>query len=174
MTGLRHSTDDRAKSYATATDFVDTFIQEMDSLYLLFLLLTADTGKAEQCFVCAIKDCVEGAGVLKGWELSWARQAVLKDAIQMMAPVPEQAVSLSFPSFDGPATSAENSSFAAILALSAFERFVFVMLILEKRSELECAILLRCSRENVTIAGALALKHLAVSGRGYLYRPLAS
>jgi hypothetical protein len=63
MRGLRHSADDRAKSYATATDFVDTFIQEMDSLYQLSLLLTADTGKAERCFVCAIKDCVDGAGV---------------------------------------------------------------------------------------------------------------
>lgn len=174
MTELRHLTDERATSYATATEFIDTFTEEMDSLYLLSLLLTADEGKAEQCFVCAMRDCIDGTGVFKGWELSWARQAVLKYAIQMITPMPEHADSLSSLSFEGLATSAENSTFAEILALGAFERFVFVMLILEKRSELECAILLRCCREDVTIARALALRHLATSGRCHSYYPLAS
>jgi hypothetical protein len=174
MTRLRHLADGRAKSYASATDFINIFTQQMDTLYLLSLLLTADEGKAEQCFVCAMKDCADGTRVLKGWELSWARQVVLKSAIQMLAPMPVQADSLPPFSFGGRATSAENSTFATILALSDFERFVFVMLFLEKRTELECAILLRCSRRDVTIARALALKHLATRGPSYSYHSLAS
>jgi hypothetical protein len=62
-----HLVDDGATSYATATDFVDTFTEQLDSLYLLSLLLTADNGKAEQCLVCAMGDCVDGSGVFKGF-----------------------------------------------------------------------------------------------------------
>ena len=156
-----HLVDDGATSYATATDFVDTFTEQLDSLYLLSLLLTADNGKAEQCLVCAMGDCVDGIRVFKGWEFSWARQAVLKYAIQIIMPMPVHAESLSSLSFEVAGTSGENSPFAAIVSLAAFERFVFVMLILERRSELECAILLRCSREDITIARTLALKRLA-------------
>ena len=43
--------DERATSRATAADVFNTFTEELDSLYLLSLLLTADHDKAEQCFV---------------------------------------------------------------------------------------------------------------------------
>ena len=39
-----------------------------------------------------------------------------------------------------------------------FERFVFVMSILEEQSDDECAILLRCSRRDVMMARMLAVK----------------
>jgi hypothetical protein len=60
-----------------------------------------------------------------------------------------------------PATSPGNETLATIVALGAFERFVFVMSILEEQSEQDCAILLRCSRRNITIARELALTRLA-------------
>ena len=41
---------------------------------------------------------------------------------------------------------------------SAFERFVFVMSILEEQSDEACAILLRCSRRDIMMARVLALK----------------
>jgi hypothetical protein len=164
--------DDRAKSYATATDFFDTFTEQLDSLYLLSLLLTADKTKAEECFACAMQDCVDGIGVFKGWELSSARQAVLKHAIEMIKPMPEHPESLPSLSFEVADTSAENGSFAAIISLAAFERFVFVMLILERRSDLECAILLRSSREDITIARTLAFKRLATGAPGHPYPPV--
>ena len=56
---------------------------------------------------------------------------------------------------------AENNSVAAILALDPFERFVFVISVLEGRPEQDCAILLRSSRRDITIARVLALKRLA-------------
>jgi hypothetical protein len=58
----------------------------------------------------------------------------------------------------GSATSAENDPIATILLLDPFERFVFVISILESQSDEECANLLRCSRRDVMIARVLALK----------------
>ena len=76
----------------------------------------------------------------------------------MVMPAPDHADSVSLISLERSDTPAENNPFAAILLLDAFERFVFVMSILEGQSDEECAVLLRCSRRDVTIARVLALK----------------
>jgi hypothetical protein len=144
--------------YPTVTDFLRTFNEEMRSLYLLSFLLTADHDKAEQCLVSAMGECAEGIGVFTAWARSWTRGAVLKHAIQMIKPAPEHTDHVSFVSLKRSATPAENNPFAAILLLDAFERFVFVMSIVEERSDEECAILLRCSRRDVMMARVLALK----------------
>jgi hypothetical protein len=159
--------DEGATSYETVTDLFKTFTEEMYSLYLLSLLLTADHDKAERCFVSAIAQCEEGSGAFMEWARSWARHAVLHYAIQMIMPVPEYADSLSFISLQGPATSAENNLFAAVGSLGAFERFVYVMSVLEGQSDKECAMFLRCSRQDVIIARLLALKRLAKGDPGH-------
>ena len=64
---------------------------------------------------------------------------------------------------------AENNPVAAILALDPFERFVFVISVLEGRSEQDCAILLRSSRRDIMIARVLALKRLADSDAFYAH-----
>jgi hypothetical protein len=138
--------DERATRYATVTDFFATFDEEMHSLYFLAFLLTADHDKAEQCLVCAMGECVEWIGVFTDWAHSWSRRAVLKRAIQMIMPVPEQADNVSI------------IPFAAILLLDPFERFVFVMTTLEGQSDAECAVLLRCSRRDVMMTRVLAVK----------------
>jgi hypothetical protein len=153
-----HFVDERATSYPTVTDFFKTFDEEMHSLYLLAFLLTADHDKAEQCLVSAMGECVEGIGVFMDWARSWTRGAILKHAIQMIMPAPEHVDSISLTSLKGLAAPAENDPFAAILLLDAFERFVFVMSILEGQSDQECATLLRCSRRDVMMARVLALK----------------
>ena len=153
-----HFVDERTTPYQTVTDFLRTFNEEMHSLYLLAFLLTADHDKAEQCLVSAMGECVEGIGVFMDWARSWTRGAVLKRAIQMIMPMPEHADSISLISLERSAAPAENNPFAAILLLDAFERFVFVMSILEGQSDEECASLLRCSRRDVMMARVLALK----------------
>jgi hypothetical protein len=152
-----HFVDERA-TYPTVTDFFKTFNEEMHSLYLLAFLLTADHDKAEQCLVSAMGECEEGIGVFMDWARSWARSAVLKRAIQMITPAPEHADYVSLISLERSATLAGTNPFAAILLLDSFERFVFVMSILEEQSDEECAILLRCSRRDVMMARVLALK----------------
>jgi hypothetical protein len=150
--------DERTTSYPTVTDFFTTFSEEMHSLYLLSFLLTADPDKAEQCLVSAMGECVEGIGVPMDWARSWIRGAVLKHAIRMIKPAPEQTDHVSFFSLEKSAAPAESHPFAAILLLDTFERFVFVMSILEGQSDEECAILLRCSRRDVMMARVLAVK----------------
>ena len=144
--------------YPTVTDFLRSFNEEMHSLYLLSFLLTADYDKAEKCLVSAMGECVEGIGVFADWARSCTRGAVLRHAIHMIRPAPEHADCVSLISLERLATPAENNPFEAILLLDAFERFVFVMSILEGQSDEECAVLLRCSRRDVTIARVLALK----------------
>jgi hypothetical protein len=158
MTQTLHFVDERVTSYPTVTDFFETFNEEMHSLYLLAFLLTADHDKAERCLVSAMGECEEGIGAFMDWARSWARSAVLKHAIQIVKPAPEHTDYESFISREGSATPATSNSFVAILSLDAFERFVFVMSILEEQSDQACAILLRCSRRDIMMARVLALK----------------
>jgi len=162
-----HVVEERATPYATAADLFKTFTEEMHSLHLLSLLLTADNDKAEQCFVSAMGECLEEIGVLMEWTRSRARRAILKYAIRMIMPVPAHADSLSLVGLKPKATAGTNP-LAQILALDPFERFVFVISVLEGRSEQDCAILLRSSRRDIMIARVLALKRLATSDAAYV------
>jgi hypothetical protein len=162
-----HLADERPIPYATASDFCRAFTEELHSLYLLSFLLTADNDKAEECFVNAIGECGDGIGVFMEWASSWARRAILKHAVQLIRPVAEHPDSLPFIRPKGSATSPVNKPFAAILALGEFERFVYVMSVLEGQSEQDCAVLLRCSRRDVVIARVLALTRLSHSDVAY-------
>ena len=141
--------------------------QEMHSLYLFSFLLTADNDLAEQCYVCGLGECVEGISVFLDWARSWARQTILKHAIRVIMPAPEHMDNLSPISLKGAATSGKNNLFAAIVGLSAFERFVFVMSVLEKQSDEDCSMLLGCSRRDIMIARELAFKRLADTDDAY-------
>ena len=57
-----HLAEERPIPYATASDFCRAFTEELHSLYLLSLLLTADNDKAEECFVNAMGECGDGSG----------------------------------------------------------------------------------------------------------------
>jgi DNA-directed RNA polymerase specialized sigma24 family protein len=161
MLEAMHIFDERAATNALT--------EEMHRLYLFSFLLTADNDVAEQCYVCGLGECVEGISVFMEWARSWARRTILKHAIRMIMPAPEHVDNLSLMSLKREATSGKNSLFAAIVALSAFERFVFVMSVLEKHSDEDCSMLLGCSRRDVIIARELALKRLANSDHRYDY-----
>jgi len=168
MLELRHFVDERSTIYPTANDFCETFNDEMDSLYHLSFLLTVDSDKAEQCFIDVLGQWVEGNGSFMGWARSWARRAILKHAIQTIMPAPQSSDNLQWMRLKGSKISAESHPFAKILLLGAFERFVFVMSLLEGLSDAECAILLGCSKRDVTIARLLALQCLPDTDTGSL------
>jgi hypothetical protein len=150
--------EERATPYPTVADFLRAFNEEMHSLYLLSFLLTADHDKAEQCLVSAMGECVAGIAFLMEGACPWTRAAVLKHAIQLVKPAPEPVGNVRFITLKRSAAPPGNHPFAAILLLDDFERFVFVMSILEEQSDEECAALLRCSRRDVMMARLLALK----------------
>src|SRR5881394_968753 len=84
---------ERATEYATGDDFCRVFAEDMDRLYSLALLLSADEEKAEQCFVAALDDCLKGNAVFKDWTHSWSKRAVIKQAIGVILPAPRQGKS---------------------------------------------------------------------------------
>lgn len=158
--------EERVGTYATAADYCKIFAEEMDSLYLLAFLLTADKDKAEQCFVGGLGDCVERIGVFMEWARSSARLAIVKHAIRMIRPAAEEGKGF-FVSAQWPTTSGTSNPFAVIVSLCAFERFVFVMSVLEGQSVEECQSLLRCSRQEVVMAREVAVRLLAAANPGW-------
>jgi hypothetical protein len=141
----------------------------MDSLQLLSFLLTADQTKAEECFVSGLEDCVEGTYVFRDWARSWARRTIIQNAIRMLAPCKDHSTVADVPS-DAVSCSAGRTqdadyAIARILRLEHFERFVFVMSVLEKYSDQDCSVLLGCSRQDVGETRMRALLHLAEPDR---------
>jgi hypothetical protein len=158
-----------SQAYATRVEFCRVFAENMDTLHLLSFLLTADLAKAEECFVSGLEDCVEGTYVFRDWARSWARRTIIQNAIRMLAPrkdhstvadVPSDAVSCS-----SGRTQDADYGIARILRLEHFERFVFVMSVLERYSDQDCSVLLGCSRQDVAETRMRALLHLAEPDR---------
>ncbi len=158
-----------SQAYATRTEFGRVFAENMDNLHLLSFFLTADLAKAEECFVSGLEDCVEGTYVFRDWAQSWARRTTIQNAIRMLAPrknhstvavAPSDAVTCSFGR-----TQDTDYAIARILRLEHFERFVFVMSVLERYSDQDCSVLLGCSRQDIVETKMRALLHVVESNR---------
>jgi DNA-directed RNA polymerase specialized sigma24 family protein len=134
------------------------------TLHLLAYLLTGDQEKAEQCFVTGIENCVNDNSIFKEWARSWAQRMIVQSAIRMMSPQPSHAAWTRVSS-DHVAklqnTQAKHALFATVLALGDFERFVFVLSVLERYSDQDCSILLNCLREDVRAARIRALQQIS-------------
>jgi hypothetical protein len=156
--------DGGVSPYAAAADFGEVFTEEMHSLYLLSFLLTGDKDKAEQCFISALGECLEGMGAFMEWARLWARRAIIRQAIRMIKPAPEVTDQSGLVSVKTAAVASPNNNLlAAIVSLCAFERFVFVMSILERLSDGDCLAFLRCSRRELALARELAVRILATT-----------
>jgi DNA-directed RNA polymerase specialized sigma24 family protein len=153
-------------AYASTADFERIFTEDMSALYLLSLLLTGDRDKAEECFVASIGESTKGKRVFKEWARSWVRRTMIQSAIRLIAPRHRTGMTTQNPvsprglNYVPLALEAE---VCAILELTSLERFVFVMLVLERYSEHDCSILLGCSRRDVASALARALQQLGRS-----------
>jgi DNA-directed RNA polymerase specialized sigma24 family protein len=156
----------RPTPYASSEDFSQVFDEHMNSLYLLAFLLTADQKKVEQCFVSGLEDAVEGSPVFKEWAHSWARRAVILNAVRVLSPRPADGNDRGQSSSDaadsnGRALSdGQRAEIAAILELKPFERFAYVITVLERYSDQECSVLLGCTRRDVLAARVRALKEV--------------
>ena len=154
--------------YASHEDFHTIFHEELKELYRLSFLLTRDPAKAEQCLVSGLQDCVSGNHVFREWAHSWAKRTIVQNAIRELKPRPSRSNSpLSgaiFSEIDqhsrGPGGHFEID---AVLGLGDFDRFVFVMSVLEHYSEHDCALLLGCSVGDIRESRTRALKELADS-----------
>jgi hypothetical protein len=152
--------------YATATDFCAVFKAHSDDLYQLAFLLTADHEKAEQCFVSGLEDSVTENHVFKDWAHSWAKRAIVRNAIRELKPRPSAYSSSCLHARHTslvPSDRGGHFDAGTILALERFERFAFVISVLEQYSEHECSLLLGCAPWEIREARSRALTQLASS-----------
>jgi hypothetical protein len=148
--------------YATGNDFCKSFADDLQPLYLLAFLLTGTHTDAERCFVATVEDAYSANDVFKGWEHSWSKRRLIINAIRLVfsAPTekhgkpdswcPSNAALLKFCEVD-----------ALARLIPPFQRFVFVMCVLERYSERECALLLGRTPRDVVEARLLALWQLS-------------
>lgn len=173
MLGAKNIPNQVVTPYATRADFCRVFEKNTNSLYLLCFMLTADREAAEKCFVSGLEDSAKGSPVFAAWAESWARRTIIDNAIRMIRPRPQGGAQTK----SGAQTStSDNTSvnnagqrmtepalIAAAIDLSAFDRFVFVMSVLERYSDQECSLLLDCSRTSVVAARIRALQQIGNS-----------
>ncbi len=154
-----------SRAYTTSTEFCRAFAENMDSMHLLSFLLTADLTKAEVCFVSGLGDCVKGSYVFRDWARSWARRTIIRNAVRMLTPRPNHSAVPAVPSdpvncrFER--TRDADAAIARVVGLEEFERFVFVLSVLERYSDQDCSLILGCARQDVREARIGALQHVA-------------
>lgn len=158
---VKHSSKRVAALYATCADFCRIFAEDMKDLYLVALVLTVDSEKAEQCFVSGLDDCTSGNQVFKEWARSWARRVVIKRAIRLIGPQPGGATRNATQIPNSDRALRVPAEVSAVVDLPAFERFAFVMSVLERYSDLDCALLLGCTRESLIQARLRAFERIS-------------
>ncbi len=163
MFGFKNQRDarERVLEYATRNDFEGIFQNDMSALHMLAFLLTADQVKAEQCFVAGLEESIEGNSVFRQWARSWSKRVIIRNAIRMMSPAPGQ------PPPSSPATKRAGSEIDSLMSvvweLPPFERFVFVISVLEGHSVSDCASLLGCTLTELIQARSEALTRIALA-----------
>jgi hypothetical protein len=148
---------------ATSEDFHKILDEDLNRLYQLSFLLTADHQKAERCLVASIEDCANENRVFREWARPWTKCVIVENAIRELKPRPSRSNSPSLPSLRNQQSSSPSGHLTAdaLLGLADFDRFVFVLRVLERYPENECALLLGSSRSQVREACTRAIKKLA-------------
>lgn len=151
-------------AYATPADFERIFSEDVNSLYLLSLLLAGNGEKAEECFVEGIGESTKGNYVFKEWARSWARRTIIQSAVRLIKPI-DYAHTLSRRADVAPRMERIpvrlHAEVHAILELAPLQRFVFIMSVLERYSDNDCSILLGCARREIAAIRSRAMQQLA-------------
>ena len=149
--------------YATCQHFLKIFDEDMQGLYQLSFLLTGDHQRGEKCFVAGMEACAKENRVFREWARTWAKRVIVQNAIRELQPRPSHSDSFA----QNPTACShkkgpiERFDLGAVLGLADFERFVFVMCVLERYREHECALFLNCSGSEVRGARGHAIQELA-------------
>ena len=162
--------EEQANRYASREDFHTIFSEHLTELYQPSFLLTRDPARAERCPVSGREDCVTGNRAFREWARSWAKRTIVQNAIRELTPRPihsNSPLSETILPDIGQLSSGPGGHFAidAVLGLEDFERFVFVLSVLEHYSEHDCGLLLGCSAREVREARSRALEELMDSSQ---------
>jgi DNA-directed RNA polymerase specialized sigma24 family protein len=133
----------------------------MVSLYSLALMLAGDPEKAEQLFVSGLEDSSANSPVFKEWARSWARRTIIKNAVRMITPGTGAGAKAARKDSAIPALPGLPAEMYAVLSLSAFERFAFILSVLEGYSDQDSALLLGSTRQAFIAARVRAEQRIA-------------
>jgi DNA-directed RNA polymerase specialized sigma24 family protein len=146
--------------YAKHADFCDALRNDTEPLYRLAFLLTANHKESEQCFVSTVEQAFDEQTVFKEWARSWIKRRLIQTALEIVSPASSRASQKRDFWGAGQHDTKRECEIDAVTKLDPFERFVFVMSILERYSNWDCALLLGCSMNTVTHARMTALHRL--------------
>jgi len=163
VTSTRLGSKERTTTYATGGDFCRIFREDMVSLYSLALMLAGDAEKAEQLFVTGLEDSSANSPVFKEWARSWARRTIVKNAVRLITPGTGEVGGAKAARKDSaiPALPELPAEMYAVLTLSAFERFAFILSVLEGYSDQDSALLLGSTRQALIAARVRAEQQIA-------------
>jgi hypothetical protein len=149
----------RAK-YATSADFCQVFENDTSQLYLLAFMLTANHKDAERCFVATIDAAFKEHTVFKGWARIWVKRTLIKNAIEAASPLSDRGTGKRHLWSAAPQSTSADYEIDAVTKLTALERFIFVMSVLERYATWECSVLLGCDMKKVVQTRVRALCEL--------------
>jgi DNA-directed RNA polymerase specialized sigma24 family protein len=155
---------DFRSGYASAADFCEVLERELAPLYQLAFVLTANRQHAEQCFGATVEEAFQGQTVFKDWVGSWLKRNLIKKAIGVVfsgAAGNHETDNNAGPELGLGEQAAGDGRMARVIQLPPWERFVFVMSILERYSIWDCSVLLNCSPKNVSEYRERALRRLS-------------
>ena len=147
--------------YATHSDFCAIFREQLDSLFLLALLLAGNELIAEKCFLAAFDSCTGENRVFKESALCWSRRTIIKSAIRIVLPISGDSSLQHLLGDRNGLDLDEDASLKCVQELPLFDRFVFVMSVLEHYSDRECALLLRCACADIPPARMRAFRQMS-------------
>lgn len=165
--GKKRANGEGRNDYAAHSDFCAIFLQHLDRLYLLALILMGNEASAEKCFLEALDFCVQESPVFKESAVAWSRRSVIKTAIRLMSPGPADSPGPGFPGNGSKLDPDPNGLLKHVRALAPFDRFVFVMSVLERYSERDCGLLLGCSFADILPARIRALRQISRAEKSY-------
>ena len=146
--------------YATHVDFCDVFRHDAKRLYLLAFLLIANHQESEQCFELTVEKAFKERSVFKEWVRFWIKRRLIENAIEIVSPASARNRQKHDLCSAEPRETQREREIAIVTKLAPFERFVFVMSVLESYSTWDCALLLGSGMNEVAQARMRALLRL--------------
>ena len=147
--------------YAKHADFCEVFEKDIRRLYLLAFLLTADHKQAEQGLASTVEEAFKEQAVFKEWARSWVNRTLIEKAIEIVSPLSNRPNEKRDSWSAGSHETHGQDKLNAMIQLSPLERFVFVMSVLERYLDRDCALMLGCNPNKVSQARRKALRRLA-------------
>jgi hypothetical protein len=146
--------------YAKHADFCDVFKNDTKSLYTLAFLLTANHKESEQCFVSTVDQAFKEQAVFKEWVRSWVRRRLIENAIEIVSPAAGRNGQKRDLWGGAQHETQRECEIDVVTKLEAFERFVFIMSVVERLSKRDCVLLLECTMKEVVRARMKAFRRL--------------